>query len=197
MGTLDIQEDITGRTGVEQKGIRRDIILFAIEAIQMRTHAALGAWCNVHWRRRAPFDHAYQPGQELTLMSESPILHLNSIEGLFEGILLDAEKIPKLRIEEAGDVLTMVASFLNLHDVRPGLPEGGKQMRRVGRIMQEAVQDMGLQQAIRERFEAKIEKRLWRESWHLDWWNPDKAENTEDKESKEDKDDKEDKVEEC
>ena len=91
-------------------------------------------------------------------MSESPILQLNSTEGLFQAILLDAEKIPKLSTEEAGEFLTMIASFLNLNDVSPGQPElSGKQTHRVGQLMKAAVHDMGLQKAIREKFEAKFE----------------------------------------
>ena len=138
-------------------------MLFAIEAIQERTRAALGAWCNVHWFRRAPFDHAYSEGQELTLMSESPILQLNCTQGLFQGVLLDADKVPELKVDEAGAILTMMASFLNLSDAEPKLHRAGQETRRAGRIMQAAVRDMGLLSLIRERFEEKFEAQVRRE----------------------------------
>ena len=167
MGTLDIQEDRKDiHTGTVKKVIKTDIILFAIAAIQKRTRKDLGAWCNVHWMRRAPFRHAYQSGQELTLLSESPILHMNSIEGYFQGILLDAAHIPKLEIGEAGELLTMLASFLELNAVRPG----GKQLGRVGMIMEEAVKNMDLQKMIREKFEAKIEQQQTKENRNREWW---------------------------
>ena len=101
-------------------------------------------------------------------MSESPILQLNSTVGLFQAIILDAEKIPELSTEEAGEFLTMIASFLNLNDVSPGQPElHGKQTRKVGELMKAAVKDRGLQKAIREKFEAKLEaQRRYESGYH-------------------------------
>ena len=158
IGTINIQEAMEGRMGQETHGVRQDIMLYAIQSIQQRTRKALGTWCHVHWLRRAPFAHAYQQDQELTLMSESPILQLNSIEGLFQAIVMDAETIPELSTDEAGEFLTMIATFLNLSDVNPGQPElQGRQMRKAGELMRAAVEDRGLQREIKEKFEAKLE----------------------------------------
>ena len=87
--------------------------------------------------------------------------------GFFQGILLDAARIPTLSIDEVGEILTMIASFLNLNDVRP---EGGKAMHKVGTLMKEAVKDMDLQTKIREKFEAKIEQQQAKENWNREWW---------------------------
>ena len=96
-------------------------------------------------------------------MSESPILQLNCTQGLFQGVLLDADKVPELKVDEAGAILTMMASFLNLSDAGPRLHQAGKETRRAGRIMQAAVRDMGLLSLIRERFEEKFEAQVHRE----------------------------------
>ena len=92
---------------------------------------------------------------------------MNSTEGLFQGVLMDATQIPILETGEAGEILTMLASFLNLSEVRPG----GQKMSLVGKIMGDAVKNMDLQTKIREKYEAKIEQQTTRESWNREWWN--------------------------
>ena len=138
----------------------------AIESIQERTKSALGKWCNVHWVRRAPFNHQYAEGQELTLMSESPALHMNCTQGLFQAILMDAEDIPELSLEEAAEVLTMLASFLNLNDAKPETTQAmGKELMRAGNVIKSAVKDMGLLYLIKEKFEKKFAAKTGYGEW--------------------------------
>ena len=96
-------------------------------------------------------------------MSESPALHLNCSQGLFQGILMDAEDIPELKIDEAGLVLTMLASFLNLNEASPECARAGKETKRAGSIIRSAVKDMGLLDLVRAKFEEKYEAKNYSE----------------------------------
>ena len=98
IGQIPLLEDVTDpATGVVRQEVRQEILLMAIETIQARTKKTLGNWSQVHWMRRAPFRRAFQEDQVPTLLSETPILHMNSTEGFFQGILMDAKKFPTWR----------------------------------------------------------------------------------------------------
>ena len=154
-------------TGAVRKEVKQNILLMAIEIIQTRTRKELGAWSQVHWLRRAPFKHSFQESQEATLLSETPILHMSSAEGFFQGVLMDAKQIPVLEVDEAMEILIMAASFLELSNLRPV----GKALRKVEGAMADAVKNMNLQEKIRAKYKAKIEQQEKREQEDREWQN--------------------------
>ena len=86
IGTVPLLEEVCDpATGIVRREVKQDILLLAIQTIQARTRKALGRWSQVHWIRRAPFADSFQEDQEPRLVSESPILHMNSADGVLPG----------------------------------------------------------------------------------------------------------------
>ena len=67
-------------TGIVREVVRDAILLEALQHMQRRTQRELGKWSQVHWCAKAPFKDQYQPNQQPELISEFPVLHMNSTQ---------------------------------------------------------------------------------------------------------------------
>ena len=130
----------------------------------------------MHWCGKAPFKDQYQPNQQPKLISESPVLHMNSTQGFFKCIILDLAKVPYLSVDELMAWLTMAASFLNLDHANQRM-QSSKQ-KNVVKMMDIAVKRFDLKEHLKKTFAEEISGgKKWKTveggaSWwsgHQDW----------------------------